>query len=577
MITLKNCPKAYSQDQDKACSPEETVARVQECFGKDGGGILGELRRIDTGRLGIPVYVSMCGDAARRIMPTRKQMGKGASPAQAQASALMELVERYSFFSFWENARNFSLATYSRACERWDSVLPMEKILQSVNEDLSIADATRIMDLVTWRFCPATNITEGREEQVPIGWFKMLGEFNGSSAGNTPEESILQGSCELVERHVCAIIDRERPELPTIDPKSFDDPVLCDLYEKFRKNGIEVVIKDFSLGMPVPTVAVVAWDPSTFPGLSEIVYTAGTSASPVKAAIRALTEVAQLAGDFQTGAVYEASGLTKYDKLDDIEWLRRGPTVRLDSLPTVERGDILDELHLYCKGLKEQGFTLYSIDTTTERLGLPANYNFVPGFQFRERDRHSSLGLFVGRYLAEEAKPGKAELGLNILEGIYPSSHFVPFFRGMLTLRNQKYAEASTLFAKAETIQPDEENMAMSAFYSGYALTLAERWNDALPALDRALGLTGEVKEYFNLRGVCHFKKGDYERAAADFSSALDIDRGSAMDLANLGVCTKLMGHRDKAVDYLSTAVKLDPGLDFARAHLDELTRECGA
>ena len=57
--------------------------------------MLAETRRIDTGRLGIPVYLSVCGEAARAVMPTRKQMGKGASPEQAEASALMELARAF--------------------------------------------------------------------------------------------------------------------------------------------------------------------------------------------------------------------------------------------------------------------------------------------------------------------------------------------------------------------------------------------------------------------------------------------------------------------------------------------------
>ena len=59
--------------------------------------------RIDSGRLDIPVYLSLLGVDARRVVPTHKQMGKGATPVQAEASALMELVERFSFFSYLDD------------------------------------------------------------------------------------------------------------------------------------------------------------------------------------------------------------------------------------------------------------------------------------------------------------------------------------------------------------------------------------------------------------------------------------------------------------------------------------------
>jgi len=406
---------------------------------------------------------------------------------------------------------------------------------------------------------------------VPLDWFKTLGEFNGSSAGNTPEESILQGACELVERHVCALIDREQPLLPSIDPASLEDAVLKELYAKFAAQGIQVWLKDFSLGMPVPTVGALAYDPATFPGLSEIVFTAGTATSPTKAAIRALTEVAQLAGDFATGAVYEASGLSKFSDLRETVWVTAGPSTPLSALPGIESGDIRTELKALLQGLGKRGYALYSVDIAHPSLGLPAHYSFVPGFHFRERDPHASLGLFVGRLLAEQSPEDEARAGLAVLSEIYGQAHFVPFFKGLLGLRLGDCQWASQQFEKAEPLQPDQEKQALSAFYSAYALTRIEDWAGAVPPLDRAVALCPEYKEYFNLRGVARFKQGLYELAARDFGQALQLDRGSAMDLANLGLCHKFMGDREPARTFLQEALALDPSLDFVRTHLAEL------
>ena len=115
MIKIHPCPKGYVTDLDKTCTPEETVNRAREALTQSGKRILAQTRRIDTGRLGIPVYMSVCGEDAREIMPTRKQMGKGASGPQAEASALMELAERFSFFSFWNTPQNFQPMTWSQA------------------------------------------------------------------------------------------------------------------------------------------------------------------------------------------------------------------------------------------------------------------------------------------------------------------------------------------------------------------------------------------------------------------------------------------------------------------------------
>ena len=99
-LHLTDALKGYTYDQDKLLTPEETIRRVRERLGRLDLKLLQETMRIDSGRLDIPVYLSILGVDARRVVPTHKQMGKGATPVQAEASALMELVERFSFFSY---------------------------------------------------------------------------------------------------------------------------------------------------------------------------------------------------------------------------------------------------------------------------------------------------------------------------------------------------------------------------------------------------------------------------------------------------------------------------------------------
>ncbi|PKN40013.1 MAG: hypothetical protein CVU60_17875 [Deltaproteobacteria bacterium HGW-Deltaproteobacteria-18] len=572
MIKIHPCPKGYVTDLDKTCTPEETVIRAREALAHSGKRILAQTRRIDTGRLGIPVYMSLCGEDALGIMPTRKQMGKGASAPQAEASALMELAERFSYFSYWDTPENFQPMTWSQAREAFgDRLLPISYMIQSVADGVCEDDAARILDLLPWRFAPVTDIGAGQEFMAPLDWFKKLNEFNGSSAGNTLEESMLQGGCELAERHVCAVVDRTRQETPSIDPASFTDPVLIELHEKFSANGLKVILKDFSLGLPVPTVAALVMDPATFPHKSEIVFTAGTASSPEKAAIRALTEIAQLGGDFETGSNYEASGLPKFMHPDQCAWLISGDMVSIHSLPSNKDADIATELENFCARLKDQGFTFFSVDTTVKELSIPANYNFVPGFLFRERTPMASLGLFVGRVLAEDMDPEQAEAGLDVLEKIHPDAHYLPFFRGLVALRLGEIDQAASWFAQAETLQPEADDRGLAAFYQAYALSQQGQWASTIPHLDRAVTHCPEVKEYFNLRGVAYFKQQEFAGAAANFELALALDSGSAMDLANLGLCHKFMNNADKARELLTEALALDPALEFARTHLNEL------
>ena len=99
-LHLTDALKGYTYDQDKLLTPEETIRRVRDRLGALDLKLLQDTMRIDSGRLDIPVYLSLLGVDARRVVPTHKQMGKGATPVQAEASALMELVERFSFFTY---------------------------------------------------------------------------------------------------------------------------------------------------------------------------------------------------------------------------------------------------------------------------------------------------------------------------------------------------------------------------------------------------------------------------------------------------------------------------------------------
>ncbi|MFO7877332.1 MAG: YcaO-like family protein, partial [Desulfovermiculus sp.] len=404
-----------------------------------------------------------------------------------------------------------------------------------------------------------------------LDWFRTINEFNGSSAGNAPVESVLQGLCELVERHVCARIDARQPELPTIDPDSLEDPTLLTLYKKFTRHGIQVWLKDFSLDFQVPTVGALAYDPSTFPQASEIVFTAGTATSPAKAAIRALTEVAQLAGDFESQSRYEPSGLSKYTSLDACHWVQQGPVMPLATLPDISHPDMARELSRLVQGIHEHGYTAYVVDTTHPELNIPAHYCVVPGFDFRERSPQASLGLFIGRMLAEQRPIHEADHGLHVLESLYPNAHFLPFFHGLLAMRQGCLEKAREAFAQAEPIQPTAQDQAFAAFYQAYCLSLDEAWEDIKPILTRAVDVAPDIHAVYNLRGVAYFKSGEYEQAVKDFRAALTLDPGSAMDLVNLGICLKRLGWVREAISCLQSGVELDPGLERAQSELEDL------
>ena len=217
-IVLKDAFKRFTLDQDKIISPEETVRNFKDKLKKVDIDILEYTVRIDNGRLDIPIYFSSCGKDAVEIIGTKKQMGKGATPQQAEASAVMELAERFSFFSFCKNSKNFFIERY---CNVAKNAIPFEMIAQSVHDDSENLDTARkIFENLPLKWTKAFNLTRNQEVVIPFSWFFTINEFNGPSAGNCVEEAISQGICEIVERHVSSIISQNRLKVPAISLNS---------------------------------------------------------------------------------------------------------------------------------------------------------------------------------------------------------------------------------------------------------------------------------------------------------------------------------------------------------------------
>ncbi|HDZ23829.1 MAG TPA: hypothetical protein ENH70_04740 [Desulfobacteraceae bacterium] len=314
-VKLQDAYKGYTIDQDKIVTPEETVKRFREKLKEVGLDILEETVRIDNGRLDIPVYFSVCGRDAEAVIGTKKQMGKGGTPQQAEASAVMELAERFSFFSFCKDRENFFTDEYRNVK---DEALPLEQIAKSVHDQgPDVEEALEIFSRIPLKWTWAYNLTRKQPVLIPFNWFYTINEFNGPSAGNCVEEAVSQGVCEVVERHVSSRVSRERLGVPGIDLKTVKDDLVQEMLRKYEKAGVKAFASDFSLDTGIPSVGVLAYDPATYPEKSEIVWTAGTTPNPEKALSRALTEVAQLDGDFNSSAYYLESVLTKLKSLDD--------------------------------------------------------------------------------------------------------------------------------------------------------------------------------------------------------------------------------------------------------------------
>ena len=569
-IKLNDAYKAYRLDQDKVIAPGETVRRFREKLKRINLDILKETVRIDNGRLDIPVYFSICGGDAEKIIGNKKQMGKGGTPEQSEASAVMELAERFSFFSFSKNPANFVVDEYRNLRRK---ALPFDQIRKSVHDtsgDMKVAE--RIFSDLPLKWTRAYNLTRREEVMIPFDWFYAINEFNGPSAGNCVEEALLQGICEIIERHVSSLISRNKIKTPAISRSSITDPMALELISKYDKAGIQLFITDFSLDTGIPSVGVLAYDPSTFPGKSEIVWTAGTTPDPYKALSRALAETAQLGGDFNTGSNYVASGLPKFKNLEEAAFvIETDSVIDISRMPNLSHDNMRIEIENCIATLGKKEMEIIVINTTHPELEIPAFYTIIPGAHFRERAARTSVGMFSAKLSAENEPPSRALIRLQKMKDLLPRKYYIHFYMGMCHYALGEFSSALKEFEEALNIGPEEEDIPTVYVYQAQVLKDMEQYHEAIRLLEEAERYDTDRTDVFNLMGFCYFKLREHEKAIQYFERVIKLDPSSAIDYANIGSNYRDMGDKEQAIRYYRLALELDPGIEFARENLQRL------
>lgn len=394
-VHLKSSPKGYVAGLEKAVHPSETVRSLKRLLADLNLDLVRETVRIDSGRLNIPVYVCVVGKDCNT--PTPKTMGKGPSPDQSEASALMEMVERFSHANF-PRPETHRKAT---PAEIRQDTLPADHFFRIPGMGArSFQEAEQAFRQLPFSWVPAFSLAHHRDFLVPYEWFADIQGTNGLSAGNTLEETVLQGLCEVVERHVCAVINHTRRALPLIDLRTVRDTTACELLGKFSRNGIELLCMDFSLNTGIPTVGAIAFDPASFPD-SEVVYCAGTATHPEKALIRVLTEIQQMAVDYFKQDYYAGGILPKFRNPREALYLfDPGEPVSIQSLPDVSSDDMLEEIQSCTSALMRIGFEPLVINITHPVLGIPAVFVLMAGSQLYENSQSDLNSMYyVGRRL----------------------------------------------------------------------------------------------------------------------------------------------------------------------------------
>jgi len=204
--------------------------------------------------------------------------GKGTSQKSTLASALGEFLERLStnyFFSdywlepaiqqnyqawlYYPNEKSFTESTINHCLtpELWSFYDPTGEL--GFNELLSFNDSQELV-----RAIPLVNAHNNETVYFPMNLLSNLYASNGLSAGNTALEAQVQGLSEIFERWVKNKILKENlcmPEIPTDVIKDFS--AVTEAVAALKKEGIEVSMRDASLGGMFPVINVTLFEQKT--------------------------------------------------------------------------------------------------------------------------------------------------------------------------------------------------------------------------------------------------------------------------------------------------------------------------
>lgn len=414
---LNSCLKAYTYGQDKACVPEETIEKALGKLTQSDTPISPEIVCMDKmDRIGIPTYICKISKEAAKVLKFEETYGKGITPEQAKASALMELVERYSGFMYLKNTEHFIIAPYKEIKEK---AIPIHTLLLPLPFHHMDNKILEILKSIPLAWVEAYSFRQDKEVLFPLPWFYRIYGTTGWAAGNTLEEAVLQALEEIIERHCISSVIEGKKTVPTININSIHSPLVQELIEKIKNAGIEIFIKDFTLDLGIPTLAVITHDPHTLISTIKVYATAGTHLNPEFAVIRGLNELVQhRAHMLYRELVQKRPGAPTYcfprfKDLESAKFLLDGEKEDFASLPSFSHPDFKVEIEHLLELLTQKHLEGFVIETTRPDLDLPAVIVVIPGARLNRPSTKLHPYLLIARQLMDIGQYNEAVVYLE--------------------------------------------------------------------------------------------------------------------------------------------------------------------
>lgn len=452
--------KAYTFGQDKACNPKETIKTVLNRLKQKRVFILRSILRIDHfDKIGIPAYICQIDSN----LGINDSCGKGVTLEQAKASALMEAIERYSCECFIKEKRDSIIDNYDNLKENAISPISLLSPLPSIYQTDEILKDLKKTPL-SW--IKSFSLTHNKPILLPLHWFYLIYGTTGLACGNTIEEAILQAIGEVIERHNVSRVIEGRLTTPTIDISSIAiyHFIARALIKKFFNAGIKLFIKDFSLGLDIPTIGILAYDPNPPTKTVRIYNAAGTHLNRDFALIRALIELAQHRAQVIFRESKKMPGGPTYcfphfkTPKEASYLIENKKTIQFNKIPTYRHKDFRVEIKRAVDLINQHGLEVIVTKTTHSEIDLPAVAVTIPGARLNRPSTRLNPYFFMAKTCMDLENYKAAIRYFEKSIQIDPPYKNIPQILCQMAIcykRLKMYGQAKSYFERAITISPN--------------------------------------------------------------------------------------------------------------------------
>ncbi|MDD1775859.1 MAG: YcaO-related McrA-glycine thioamidation protein [Candidatus Methanomethylicus sp.] len=388
---LKSSPKCYRLDTHRVKTPEETLTIIKGTISCAGITRVADITGLD--RVGIPVFTSIRPAAASGAVTV--YTGKGYTPQEAEVSAIMEGVERYSAEP--ENEKLlcgsfYDLRTSINLLDPNQLILPGIRNYhhQEPLEWVKGYDVTNAADI--WVPAEAVFHPYSRANQL----FRT--NTNGLAVGNIMEEAVVHGLMEVIERDAWSLFEIAKvkgKDLNLDQSKLNEYPLALDLVRRMESSKLSIFAKDITSDIRIPTVAVAIDDEATKdPALLSLGV--GTHLIPELATVRALTEAVQsrlttIHGTREDTVKAEFARRIGYERMKRLnkKWfIPSGEPTELGNMFRYESDDFLEDINHTIVELSRVGLKkVILVNLTRVGVSIPAVRVIVPGLEVYALDK----------------------------------------------------------------------------------------------------------------------------------------------------------------------------------------------